>query len=106
MCLSCGGVVPHGCTAGIYCQSYCELLYIGVEKSTAQGLVNRLEREGFISGVKGKRVNRIVYKDKLNDGMSRFMNNKTKTKPVPETDPNRDKGKPQGKSTPQDNVST
>jgi hypothetical protein len=81
-------------------------LYIGVEKSTAQGLVNRLEREGFISGVKGKRVNRIVYKDKLNDGMSRFMNNKTKTKPVPETDPNRDKDKPQGKSTPQDNVST
>ena len=54
----------------------------GVERSTAQGLVNRLEREGFISRVKGKRVNRIVYKDKLEEGMKRFMlegNNKRPT---------------------------
>ena len=70
---------------------YC---FPGVERSTAQGLVNRLEREGFISRVKGRRVNRIVYKDKLEEGMKRFMlegSNKRPTTTEREVTPTEDK---------------
>ena len=39
----------------------------------AQGLLNRLEREGFVSSARGRRVTRKVLKEELAVGMGRFM---------------------------------
>ena len=44
----------------------------------AQGLLNRLEREGFVSSARGRRVTRMVLKEKLAQGMERFMLRKAK----------------------------
>ena len=46
---------------------------IGVEKSTAQGLLNRLEKEGLVGAAKGRRINRIVNKKKLVAALPKFM---------------------------------
>ena len=45
----------------------------GVERTVAQGLLNRLEREGFVSSARGRRVTRKVLKEELARGMGRFM---------------------------------
>ena len=50
----------------------------GVERTVAQGLLNRLEREGFVSSARGRRVTRMVLKEKLAQGMERFMLRKAK----------------------------
>ena len=39
----------------------------------AQGLLNRLEREGFVSSARGRRVTRRVLKEELAAGMGWFM---------------------------------
>ena len=44
----------------------------------AQGLLNRLEREGFVSSARGRKVTRVVLKEKLAEGMGRFMLQKAK----------------------------
>lgn len=50
----------------------------GVERTVAQGLLNRLEREGFVSSARGRRVTRKVLKEELARGMARFMLQRTK----------------------------
>ena len=51
----------------------CPLCGPGVERTVAQGLLNRLEREGFVSSARGRRVTRKVLKEELARGMGRFM---------------------------------
>ncbi|XP_064602298.1 uncharacterized protein LOC135468143 [Liolophura sinensis] len=48
---------------------------LGVEMTVAQGLLNRLEKEGFIKNpTKGKRLGKIVNKDKiLSDGVKKYF---------------------------------
>ncbi|OWF50585.1 HORMA domain-containing protein 1-like [Mizuhopecten yessoensis] len=52
---------------------------LGVEMAVAQGLMNRLEKEGFIRNAgKGKRLGKIVEKSKiLNEGIPRYFKKKT-----------------------------
>lgn len=52
---------------------------LGVEMSVAQGLMNRLEKEGFIRNAgKGKRLGKMVEKSKiLNEGIPKYFKKKS-----------------------------
>ncbi|CAC5361339.1 HORMA domain-containing protein 1,HORMA domain-containing protein 2 [Mytilus coruscus] len=63
---------------------------LGVEVSVAQGLMNRLEKEGFIkSSGKNKKLGKIVDKEKVKiDGFKKYLTKKTTEKPTVDTNMN------------------
>lgn len=54
---------------------------LGVEMSVAQGLINRLEREGFIKlPVKGRRLGKVIDKEKVrSEGIPKYFEKKKKS---------------------------
>ncbi|CAG2202720.1 unnamed protein product [Mytilus edulis] len=63
---------------------------LGVEVSVAQGLMNRLEKEGFLkSSGKNKKLGKTVDKEKVKiDGFKKYLKRKPTEKPTVETSMN------------------
>uniref|UniRef100_UPI003F77871F HORMA domain-containing protein n=1 Tax=Patiria miniata TaxID=46514 RepID=UPI003F77871F len=50
---------------------------LGVEITVAHGLINRLEKEGYCQNAKGKRLGRLVNKEKLkSEGFKKYFEKK------------------------------